>query len=178
MPHPYSWTSPQVRDQLRVTVRDQGSGMTPDVLKRVGEPFFTTKEPGPRPWARPLSGTGVRERLGGTLTLHSRTATTASIELPAGGRSELMSEDSAPPSRESRTLLVVDDDAPFRNRLVRAFRDAGSTRRAPPTTRKRWRARGRKARSSRSSICACPASRGSSSCAISKASTRRRTSSC
>jgi two-component system, response regulator RegA len=28
-------------------------------------------------------------------------------------------------TRESRTLLVVDDDAPFRLRLVRAFQDRG-----------------------------------------------------
>ena len=36
-----------------------------------------------------------------------------------------MSEANTPPARESRTLLVVDDDAPFRNRLVRAFRERG-----------------------------------------------------
>ena len=30
-----------------------------------------------------------------------------------------------PSSREQRTLLVVDDDGPFRNRLVRAFRERG-----------------------------------------------------
>ena len=36
-----------------------------------------------------------------------------------------MSEDHAGPARESRTLLVVDDDAAFRNRLVRAFRERG-----------------------------------------------------
>ena len=33
-------------DGWRLFVEDQGCGMTPDVLQRVGEPFFTTKEPG------------------------------------------------------------------------------------------------------------------------------------
>lgn len=36
-----------------------------------------------------------------------------------------MSEGRSSSQRESRTLLVVDDDAPFRNRLVRAFRERG-----------------------------------------------------
>src|SRR5207244_4111306 len=32
--------------QALVQVRDQGSGMPPEVLARLGEPFFTTKERG------------------------------------------------------------------------------------------------------------------------------------
>lgn len=33
-------------DEVLVEVQDQGSGMPPEVLKRAGEPFFTTKEMG------------------------------------------------------------------------------------------------------------------------------------
>jgi signal transduction histidine kinase len=33
-------------DGIHFTVRDQGPGMTPEQLKRVGDPFFTTKEVG------------------------------------------------------------------------------------------------------------------------------------
>jgi two-component system sensor histidine kinase RegB len=33
-------------DGVELTVRDTGSGMAPDTLSRVGEPFFTTKAPG------------------------------------------------------------------------------------------------------------------------------------
>jgi two-component system response regulator RegA len=36
-----------------------------------------------------------------------------------------MSIDAGPPVREGRTILVVDDDTPFRTRLVRAFLDRG-----------------------------------------------------
>ena len=31
---------------VRFEVRDQGSGMSPEMLRRAGQPFFTTKEPG------------------------------------------------------------------------------------------------------------------------------------
>jgi signal transduction histidine kinase len=47
---------PQLRegDFLRISVRDTGCGMTPEVLQRMFEPFFTTKPPGRghRPWTR------------------------------------------------------------------------------------------------------------------------------
>ena len=46
-----AWLDQGDRPQLLVSVADTGHGMTPDVLARVGEPFFTTKPPG--------SGTGL-----------------------------------------------------------------------------------------------------------------------
>src|SRR6185295_8072584 len=36
----------EARDHVRITVRDTGCGIAPDVLPRIFEPFFTTKEPG------------------------------------------------------------------------------------------------------------------------------------
>jgi two-component system response regulator RegA len=36
-----------------------------------------------------------------------------------------MTGENAGPPREQRTVLIVDDDGPFRNRLVRAFRERG-----------------------------------------------------
>jgi PAS domain S-box-containing protein len=38
--------STEARDYVRITVRDTGCGIAPDVLPRIFEPFFTTKEPG------------------------------------------------------------------------------------------------------------------------------------
>ncbi len=69
---------------IRFTVRDQGSGMSVEVLNRIAEPFFTTKEPG-----RGM-GLGVflvrlfAERLSGRLDFESESGrgTVVSLELP------------------------------------------------------------------------------------------------
>jgi two-component system sensor histidine kinase RegB len=71
-------------ERVRVRVRDEGHGMSAEVLERASEPFFTTRPPG--------RGTGLglfvvrlhAERLGGTLRLESApgSGTTASAEWP------------------------------------------------------------------------------------------------
>jgi two-component system sensor histidine kinase RegB len=70
--------------RVRVCVRDQGHGMSPEVLEHAGEPFFTTRAPG--------RGTGLglfvvrlhAERLGGSLQHDSApgAGTTARVEWP------------------------------------------------------------------------------------------------
>ncbi|MEE2643263.1 MAG: ATP-binding protein [Planctomycetota bacterium] len=65
-------------------VQDQGEGMTPDVLKRVREPFFTTKEPGQGMGLGVFLAHSTIERLGGSLKFDSEpgVGTTATIYLP------------------------------------------------------------------------------------------------
>lgn len=52
-------------------VKDQGPGMLPEVLSRVGEPFFTTKAPGAGMGLGLFLGRAVLERLGGRIELRS-----------------------------------------------------------------------------------------------------------
>jgi two-component system sensor histidine kinase RegB len=67
----------------RIEVRDRGRGMSPDVRRRAGEPFYTTKDPG--------KGLGLGlflvrtfvERAGGTLEFDHGEGTTAILDLPA-----------------------------------------------------------------------------------------------
>ncbi|MFH5802525.1 ATP-binding protein [Alienimonas sp. DA493] len=72
-------------DGLRIAIRDDGPGMSPAVLARVGEPFFTTKEPGRGTGLGVFLARAVIERLGGSLTFDSAPGrgTTAHIFLPA-----------------------------------------------------------------------------------------------
>jgi len=68
----------------RLQVKDQGPGMAPDVLSRVGEPFFTTKEPGKGMGLGLFLTRALMEQLGGKLEMDSKPGkgTTATLILP------------------------------------------------------------------------------------------------
>jgi two-component system sensor histidine kinase RegB len=70
-------------DAVRLVVQDEGRGMTADMLRRAGEPFYTTKEPGRGLGLGLFLARLFAERCGGTLTLQSDRGTTAILELPA-----------------------------------------------------------------------------------------------
>lgn len=61
----------QVDEQSRWTIRDQGSGMTEDVLQRLSEPFFTTKQPGKGMGLGVFLAKNVIERLDGSIQFNS-----------------------------------------------------------------------------------------------------------
>jgi two-component system sensor histidine kinase RegB len=71
--------------KVRVAVVDQGRGMPPDVLKRAGEPFFTTKVPGEGMGLGLFLTRTLVDHLGGEFTMASRpgVGTEVRIELPA-----------------------------------------------------------------------------------------------
>jgi two-component system sensor histidine kinase RegB len=69
---------------IRFTVHDSGSGMSAETLRHVGEPFFTTKEPGKGMGLGIFLVQTLAERLGGRFTLESKLGegTQASLSLP------------------------------------------------------------------------------------------------
>jgi two-component system, sensor histidine kinase RegB len=80
-----------VRDgRVIATVQDRGPGMPPEVLSRVGEPFFTTKGPGEGMGLGLFLTRALAEQLGGEFHISSRpgSGTEASIYLPAVGAAE------------------------------------------------------------------------------------------
>ena len=80
--HPVTLEGIQQDHLIRLIVRDQGEGMTDEALRRAGEPFYTTKEPGRGLGLGLFLARMFAERCGGTLTLESNGGTTATLELP------------------------------------------------------------------------------------------------
>jgi two-component system sensor histidine kinase RegB len=77
-------TAIAIDDELRISVRDQGHGMPDTVLRRIAEPFFTTKEPGKGMGLGTFLVRSFAERLGGRVLFDSvfGQGTTVTLELP------------------------------------------------------------------------------------------------
>ena len=116
-------------DYVCLEVSDNGSGMTPAVLERIFDPFYTTKFTG--------RGLGLAAVLGivrshrGALTVTSAPAQGSSFQiyLPvAQGCSDHPFEDKNPPAittKSSGTVLVVDDEAPVLQLVMSALAIGG-----------------------------------------------------
>jgi two-component system sensor histidine kinase RegB len=70
--------------RVSIAVTDSGTGMSPDVLARAGEPFFTTKEQGGGTGLGLFVARATMEQLGGGLTIRSGPGegTTVTMTLP------------------------------------------------------------------------------------------------
>jgi two-component system sensor histidine kinase RegB len=68
---------------VRIEVHDRGTGMAPEVRRRVGEPFYTTKEPGQGLGLGLFLTRTFAERAGGALHFETANGTTAILEIPA-----------------------------------------------------------------------------------------------
>ena len=119
---------------VRIAVADTGTGIAPETLPRVAEPFFTTKPKG--------SGTGLGlsmaktfvEQSGGAFAISSEPGlgTMVSLWLPQAEAG--LAEPARRPPREpglrgpvgaGRRVLVVDDDPLIREGLMGSLQDAG-----------------------------------------------------
>ena len=114
----------------RIDVTDTGSGMDAEVLGKIFEPFYTTKELGKGTGLGLSTSHGIISQLGGQLSATSTPGqgTTFSILLP---RVSVPSTTTAPVETEpsncggGETILLADDQEALRRVTTRVLRDAG-----------------------------------------------------
>ena len=82
-------TVESARSAVRFVVEDKGAGIAEDVLARIGEPFFTTKEPGKGMGLGLFLAQTFADRWGGCLSITSALGhgTRVVLELPLGSAS-------------------------------------------------------------------------------------------
>jgi PAS domain S-box-containing protein len=99
---------------LKLSVIDTGKGMTPEILKRAVEPFFSSKPLGKGTGLGLSMVHGLAVQLGGTLQLSSALGkgTTATLILPVATASPEIESPNYRPQKVNRSavILFVDDD--------------------------------------------------------------------
>jgi len=122
---------PSGRNHVRITVADNGTGMTADTLHRVFEPFFTTKPPGEGTGMGLASSYGLITRAGGTIEIESELGegTTVTLVLPAGEGAVVPGGNALPftlePGGQGERILLVEDDEVLREAIRRMLSNSG-----------------------------------------------------
>lgn len=118
-------------EYVALAVCDTGVGMSPDVLARAFDPFYTTKAPGQGTGLGLSQVYGFVKQSGGHIGIDSKpgTGTTVTIYLPRHAGSdevEAAASDSTPPAPGNReVILVVEDEDRVRTMTVEALRGLG-----------------------------------------------------
>jgi PAS domain S-box-containing protein len=119
-------------EYVRLRVRDNGIGMTPEVQSHLFEPFFTTKEVGEGTGLGLAFVHGIVRHEGGFVTVETAPAkgTTMSVYLPpardaetqAARKTSVVSTGDRP---AAATILLVEDEAAVRNMTEKMLSRAG-----------------------------------------------------
>jgi two-component system, cell cycle sensor histidine kinase and response regulator CckA len=125
----WGWGEPG--EFLVVRMRDTGTGMPPDVLDRVLDPFFTTKAEGRGMGLGLAMVYGLMKQHGGWIRIDSTVGSGTSVELlfplaePPEATASARERDGA--RGGSERILVAEDDESIRTALTRVLRRHGYT---------------------------------------------------
>jgi len=127
-----NWAGVSPGDFVLLSVSDTGTGIAPDELEKVMEPFFTTKEPGKGSGLGLSMVYGFAKQSNGAFRLSSElgAGTTAELWLPRAPGEALIPDEqhrAEAPSTALRTLriLLVDDHAEVRGTMAAVLADLG-----------------------------------------------------
>ncbi|MGN6850186.1 MAG: response regulator [Sphingomicrobium sp.] len=118
-------------DYVRLAVEDTGTGISPEHLEKVMDPFFTTKELGKGSGLGLSMVYGFAQQSNGAFRIDSKlgTGTTAELWLPRAPEGLRSTKVAAPepPTGQLRPLklLLVDDHAEVRNTTSAVLEDSG-----------------------------------------------------
>jgi len=116
---------------IRVSVADSGSGISADLIDKVTEPFFTTKDVGKGTGLGLSMVAGFVHQSGGELQIDSTPGRGTRIELilpatEAAAQGQTADADQGTPSLGGDRLLLIDDDETVRHVLAEQLREAGA----------------------------------------------------
>jgi signal transduction histidine kinase len=97
---------PPVGEFVKITVADNGPGMSPEVLERVFEPFFTTKPVGRGSGLGLPQALGVSQQLGGGLRIDSEVGRGSQVHVFLPVARSHAETASSRPARSSRKILA------------------------------------------------------------------------
>jgi PAS domain S-box-containing protein len=117
---------------VALTMRDTGTGMTPEVQAQMFEPFFTTKEPGKGTGLGMATVYGIVARCGGSISVCSAPGKGTSFDLyfpraDADALAEHVPAPTATPRHGTQTVLVVEDEVGLRELAKRLLERQGYT---------------------------------------------------
>jgi signal transduction histidine kinase/CheY-like chemotaxis protein len=118
---------------VMISLTDSGVGMTPEVIERAFDPFYTTKTVGKGTGLGLSQVFGFVKQSGGHLKIYSEVGhgTTVKIYLPRhtgpGAPEQPAAIAGVPLGRADEIVMVVEDEADVRHMSVDALRDLGYT---------------------------------------------------
>jgi PAS domain S-box-containing protein len=121
-------------DYVRLSIRDTGTGITPEDLEKVLEPFFTTKEVGKGSGLGLSMVYGFAKQSNGAFRIDSDLGegTTAELWLPRAPAQERAKSPAAPAKKRARRslklkVMLVDDHPEVRSTTAAVLEEGGHT---------------------------------------------------